>query len=541
MATGDAHECGAWHDAAALDTLSRRGALAVKLHGRQIALFLHDGTPRACNNRCPHEGYPLAEGTLDATGCVLTCHWHNWTFDLRDGANLYGGDRLRVYPARIAHGRVEVDLRDPPPAERIAAALAQLDDAMADNDRPRIARELARAEKAGTTVEQVLAQAIARQHERFRYGMTHAHAAAEAWLRLRDDLTDPAARLASAAEALGSLSFDALREPAYPYTPAVAPWDATAFLAAVEAQDEGAALARLHGALDAGLGVDDLLPVLVAAALAHYNDFGHSLIYLLHLRRLVARVGNAAQRPLLRLWLRALRHATREDLLPDFRAYADVLASWPMGQGDAGAPPLRAADFEALSIRRTLVAVGAQAAQPPQRLLAALVQAAAHHLLRFDAAVAQRTDNPVADNIGWLDFSHALTFAQALVELLPADSPLWPQGLLQLALFVGRNTPYLDAGVDTAAALARWRVDDAAAFAARWRAQVVDHGQALDIFAAHWLKTSLAVEALVGPGAFDDLARPLRAAQNRLLAARFKPRHALRNAQQALAFVARED
>ena len=57
---------------------------AVKLRGKHIALFVHEGEVLACNNRCPHEGYPLVEGALDAN-CVLTCHWHNWKFDLRSG------------------------------------------------------------------------------------------------------------------------------------------------------------------------------------------------------------------------------------------------------------------------------------------------------------------------------------------------------------------------------------------------------------------------------------------------------------------------
>ncbi|MFL5239337.1 MAG: Rieske (2Fe-2S) protein, partial [Rhizomicrobium sp.] len=29
----------------------------------------------AIANRCPHEGYPLSEGTL-SPGCLLTCNWH---------------------------------------------------------------------------------------------------------------------------------------------------------------------------------------------------------------------------------------------------------------------------------------------------------------------------------------------------------------------------------------------------------------------------------------------------------------------------------
>ncbi len=529
-----------WTAAAPLPALQAKGAMTVKLRGRQIALFLQDGQVHACNNRCPHEGYPLVEGDL-GPDCVLTCHWHNWKFDLRQGgANLYGGDRLRVYPARVQDGQVQIDLQEPGPAERIAQALAQLDAAMADNDRPRIARELARAEKAGATAEAVLLHAIACSHDRFRYGMTHAHAAAEAWLRLRDGQTDPAARLACLAEALGYLSIECLREPACPYTEAVLAWDADAFLAAVEAQDEATALALLQGALGAGRGVEDLLPTLTRAALAHYNDFGHSLIYLQHLRLLLPRLGAGAARPLLRLWLRALIYATREDLLPDFRAYAPALAAWPeaAAAGARHAPPAVQA-LQGRSVKQTLAALLAIAAAPVADLLPVLAQAAAHQLLRFDVRVATRADNAVADNVGWLDFSHGLTFAQALHALLPADSPLWPAGLLQLGLFVGRNTPYLDARLHLDDELARW--SGSAALATPWQQQVMDHGLGLDIFAVHWLKTSLAVDALASVGWPDGVVASLVAARGRLLAASFKQRHPLRNAHQALAFVARED
>ncbi|MEO7852695.1 MAG: Rieske (2Fe-2S) protein, partial [Rubrivivax sp.] len=83
-----------WVDAINVARLREAGPTSVKLRGRQIALFAHDGSVLACNNRCPHEGYPLCEGTLDSAG-LLTCQWHNWKFDLRTGANRYGGDALR--------------------------------------------------------------------------------------------------------------------------------------------------------------------------------------------------------------------------------------------------------------------------------------------------------------------------------------------------------------------------------------------------------------------------------------------------------------
>ncbi|MEO7851445.1 MAG: Rieske (2Fe-2S) protein, partial [Rubrivivax sp.] len=495
----------------------------------------------ACNNRCPHEGYPLCEGTLDSAG-LLTCQWHNWKFDLRTGANRYGGDALRVYPVRIEQGRVWLDLSDPPPAQRVAQALGRLGEAVDDHDPARIARELARLEHSGATPEAALLQALKRSHTRLRYGMTHAYAAADAWLHLRDMQSDPGQRLACATEALAYIGFDTLREAEYPYTSAQRSWSRADFLAAVEAQDEAAALACVNEALARAASLDSLLPTLAEAALAHYNDFGHSLIYLTHVRSLVDRLGAPAASPLLRAWVRSLVHATREDLLPDFKHFRDALAQWPVApQADEGLAPPTAAMFESLPIRQTLAATrDAAARHPPQHLWQALMQAGAQHLLRFDERHALRTDNPVGVDVGWLDFSHALTFGHALRQLASIGPDLWPAGLLQMALFVGRNTAYLVEGLDSAAAVAAWRVDDPAAFEADAQLRIIDHGIGVPIFAAHRLKTWLAVHDTVVRGVAPAGATALCAAVNRLLAVQFKQRHALRVAQQALRFVERE-
>jgi len=65
-----------------------------------------------------------------------------------------------------------------------------------------------------------------------------------------------------------------------PIAPTKKPWNDATFAAAVEAQDEDAAVAQLRGALAAGISFGELEPALARAALAHYNDFGHSVIYL---------------------------------------------------------------------------------------------------------------------------------------------------------------------------------------------------------------------------------------------------------------------
>jgi len=404
---------GAWTrvaDVAQLDA----GPRAIKIGGRQIALFLRDGTPHACNNRCPHEGYPLVEGVLDRD-CVLTCNWHNWKFDLATGTNLYGGDNLRIYPARIAEGAVWVDVRDPPATQRIAQLLHNLDEAMADFDSPRINRELARLGKAGAAPEVAVERAVVRAHAHLRYGMTHAFAAADAWLRLRDQLDDDASRLACAGEALAYIAVETLRESAWPFATGREDWNAPRFMAAIEAQDETAATALLEGAVAAGLGFRELEPTLTEAALAHYLDFGHSLIYLVHVDRLVERLGAATLRPVLLAWMRSLIYATREDLLPDFRGYSAAVTAWPKGGASVSDSSVATGDFEGRSIKDvTARLLAAAASQDPLSLHHVLMETAARHLLRFDERFAVATTNSVADNVGWLDFSHALTFGHAV-------------------------------------------------------------------------------------------------------------------------------
>lgn len=50
---------------------------------RLVALYNVDGEFYALDGVCPHQGGPLGKGTLQ--GCVVTCPWHGWQFDVRDG------------------------------------------------------------------------------------------------------------------------------------------------------------------------------------------------------------------------------------------------------------------------------------------------------------------------------------------------------------------------------------------------------------------------------------------------------------------------
>jgi nitrite reductase/ring-hydroxylating ferredoxin subunit len=523
-----------WTDVAALADLPESGRLVVRPEGRQIALFRVGERVLACNNRCPHEGYPLAEGDLGGEGgCVLTCNWHNWKFDLIGGETLVGGDRLRRYPARIADGRIVLDLSDPPAETRIADALYSLTDSFRTHDYSRMAREIARLGKAGGDPLDALRRTLAETAARFEFGSTHAVPASADWLSLRaEQSADATAALAMLTECVGHFAWDALREPERPFPEGRAPWDADVFVRAVEDEDEALACALVRGAIADGLGWEALEPALAEAALAHYADFGHSAIYTYKMRALTAHLGDRESLERLCLMLaRSMVYATREDLIPEFRAYRDALTCWRAGDG----PAPDAEELRGLSVRKALARL-AEAGAPPEALYDAAMQAASWQMLHFDLAWQDAVAVPVSKSVGWLDFTHALTFGNAARKLCERRPDLWPNAILQLGCFLGRNAPFTDPDLDEAP----WRGNDPQGDVEAALAAVRDHGQGEYIVSAHLLKLSYALreEAWERPEApWHPLAA---AALKRFLASPLKRKHTLRTAHQALDFVAAE-
>ncbi|NNG04536.1 MAG: hypothetical protein HKM95_10605, partial [Inquilinus sp.] len=398
-----------------------------------------------------------------------TCNWHNWKFDLDSGETLVGGDLLRRYPVRIAGDDVLLDATDPPPAERAAAALAGLRRACERHETDRMAREVGRLAQIGADPLDAVRETLRWTHDRFEFGATHAHAAAPDWLA--------------------------------------------------------------RGALAGGLSYAEIEPDLARAALAHYQDFGHSAIYVLKTGELIARLGQGVAEPLLLALVRSLVYARREDLIPEFRAYGPALARWD-GSGDR---PPNAADFRRLSVTKALDRALASSADIPG-LYAALLEATAWQMLNFDLDRQDRTAQPVSQNVSWLDFTHGLTFANAVRELCTHTPALWPAGLLQMACFLGRNAGFVDAGQDVSA----WAVDDAPAFLAAAEARLFDHGQPEYIVSAHLVKVAAAARSELAAAPNAPWAPTLLAAVRRFLESPLKRRHALRTARQALDFTALE-
>ena len=513
------------------DELAQLGRKVVRKGGKQVLLIASDGRIFAVANRCPHEGYPLSEGTLGPP-CVLTCDWHNWKFDLASGETLVGRDPVRAYPVRIEDGEIALDLSDPPADRQRERALSGLTAALADNDRTRMAREVARLERAGFDGRLALVHAIEAVNGRLEGGMTHAHAAAADWLALSDRAASADLRLTALLEPIAHLAEDTLGADRFPYAEGLLDWDAAAFLAAMEAEDEFSAQGRVRGALDAGLTYAELRPALGAAALAHYADFGHSAIYVLKAGQLIERLGDAVTAPMLQALIRQLIYARREDRLPEFRGYAGAVAAW----SDRRAQPARAEDFIGLSTAAILKRLVASAGRPARELFDALLEAASWNLLHFDADLDQAAGRVIADTASWLDFTHALTFANAARHLCTEQPLLWPAALAQLALFVGRNKPFVQPQQDVSA----WAVDDPAAFLAREMTALYDHAIPEPIIACHRLKVLFALSDELDHAPDAPWAPVALAAVNRYLNTPMKRHHGLRLARQARAFVAKE-
>jgi nitrite reductase/ring-hydroxylating ferredoxin subunit len=524
----------AWIDVAAADELTAAGKLVVRHEGRQILLLDTPAGLFASVNRCPHEGYPLREGTLsgDAKTCVLTCNWHNWKFDLTTGQTLVGGDKLRRFAIRRNGARIEIDVVPEDLSERHQAILAGLEKALYDDDAQRQCRETARLIQLKLDPLDAVRRAIAWSSDRMEFGTTHAIGAAPDWLALARNV--PAEdRLVALGEILAHISDDARDRTRYPFAEGEAPWDEEQFSAAIEDQDQPRAIRLLRGGLAAALSNDNWRRILAQVALAHYADFGHALIYAVKVVDLIDALGQEVARPLLTAYVRSLCYATREDLLPEFRAYADELGKW--GQADNGLPAISAGMLRRGSAKSTMATIRSWSAYTGRQVIwPALIEAAAWQLLHADEARFWSVDQKLADNANWLDLTHALTFADAGQQAALLSPELWPAILLQLSCFIGRNSGFVDAECD----VAHYAVDDPQAFWREARARILDHGRGRFIISAHLIKTLLAAERLAVM--HPTLSPLLAAAINRFLRASIKERHIRRTARQMLDLVAQE-
>ena len=433
-----------WVRIASLATLEEKGHLVAKTGNKQLAVFLQDGNIYACNNRCPHEGYPLSEGHL-GSGCILTCNWHNWKFDLSTGETLIGGDELTVYDTDLDGDDILVRIFEPTTEEIATKSLRGLQQGFDLHEYDRMAREIARLMQAGIDPLEAIRKTIEWTYEHFEFGSTHAVPATADWLALvAGEKTGSPRQLTAIVESVGHFAWDSRREPRHPFASDDRPFDAGQLVEAIEAEDEYLAVRLVRGAYGAGLGYKDIEPALAQAALAHYQDFGHALIYVYKTGQLIERLADPRTALQLTLMMvRSLVYASREDLIPEFKAYAPALENWT-GNGTVIPTPEQLRNGRLVQILAAISGGSAEISQTYD----AIMQAVGWQLLHYDMKYQQQTDKPVSQNVTWLGFTHALTFGNAVRKICERYPDLWPQGLLQLGCFLGRNSAFTDPDLD---------------------------------------------------------------------------------------------
>ena len=95
-----------------LDQLEPGGCRIVEWEGDQIGVFNCDGEILAMEDRCSHDGAPLAEGVLNAADCTIECPRHGSIFDLRTGipSTLPAYIPVETFPVVIEDGLIKIEV-----------------------------------------------------------------------------------------------------------------------------------------------------------------------------------------------------------------------------------------------------------------------------------------------------------------------------------------------------------------------------------------------------------------------------------------------
>ena len=112
-----------WHRVLDTASLQEGRARSVTAGTKSIAIVRFDGRYTAMDNRCPHQGGPLGEGSIEqgVDGKYwLRCPWHGWDFDPLTGKPPGGHEDSGqdMYSVEVRDGGVFVGLEAEPPHVR---------------------------------------------------------------------------------------------------------------------------------------------------------------------------------------------------------------------------------------------------------------------------------------------------------------------------------------------------------------------------------------------------------------------------------------
>ena len=428
--------------AGSLAELQATGTLLTKVGALPVLVVWHDERLYAIEDRCPHLGFPLHQGTVEAG--LITCHWHHARFDLASGCTLdpWADDAIG-FDCDVHDGAVWVRAR--PVGDPRAVGLGRLRDGLEHGFTLVIAKAVLGLLEADVDVASIVAEGVrhglANRAEGWSSGLTTLVALAN----LAPDL-EPADRAAAWGHGLVEVARSTNGRPARFGESALAPAGvAPERLAAwyrrfVETRTEDAAertLATLVAGGDLGAAADAMF----AAVTDHvFIDEGHTLDFTNKAFEAIALLGPALAPDALGSLVSQTCAADRAEESGPWQYPVDLAALAEQGGAALTAVVPTGAEWDGTDALAHIVLTGEPhdavaalvaartAGATPEQLARAVAYAAALRLTRFHVR------NDPGD---WDTVHHAFTTANALHQaIVRRPTPELRRGVVQLALRV---------------------------------------------------------------------------------------------------------
>jgi nitrite reductase/ring-hydroxylating ferredoxin subunit len=144
--------------AGSLDELRKEGRLLTKVGALPVVVFWDADRAWAIEDRCPHMGFPLHQGTVESG--LVTCHWHHARFDLVTGCTLDPfADDARGFEVTVDGDDVLVEARrgDDP----VAHLFQRLDDGLETGLSLVLAKSVLGLLEAGIAPDEIVRRGVA--------------------------------------------------------------------------------------------------------------------------------------------------------------------------------------------------------------------------------------------------------------------------------------------------------------------------------------------------------------------------------------------
>jgi nitrite reductase/ring-hydroxylating ferredoxin subunit len=416
-------------------------------HG--IVVFPSEGEFYAVDNRCPHMGFPLHQGSV--CDGILTCHWHHARFDLASGGTFDPwADDVRAYETVIEEGVVYVNPR-PRPVDIIARQKERLRDGLEQDINLVMVKSILGLFEASAPREDIV-QVIA------DFGATYRDAGWRSGMTILAAMNNLLDELNRDDQVLGlyhgavNVAMECAGEPPRfqldPLPQVDVPLERIKvwFRQFIEVRDRDGAERALLSAIEAGATSPQLADMLFAAATDHvYLDVGHTLDFVNKSTEMLDSVGWDQSSTILPSLLEGLAMSRRSEEINSWRHPVDLISMMEpiydrlpelferQGSGEWNemeglAETLLGEDPDA--IMRELVSA-MEAGAHLTRITQTLNYAAALRVAKF------HTSNEFAD---WISVLHTFTYCNALHQgMKRSRSPELARGILH-----GASRIYLD-------------------------------------------------------------------------------------------------